>query len=117
MKQEQLKIYEIHGFLFEADQDGKRGKTVKDIAFFNIGEDSMIDHQRMWYEEARKLGYESGELDEAKTIRSNYDGELTEEQVIAIINDRTLMDTPLNELFSSKISAYLQELEGESLHE
>ena len=110
MKQQE--VYEIHGILFKAGKDGERGKTVEDTAFFHVGTDSMIDHQRTWYEEALKLGYVSGELDEATTIRKNYDGEITEEEMMAIINDKELMDTPLDELFSSKIDEYLEELNG-----
>lgn len=113
----QQKIYEIHGILYEAGENGERGETVEDTAFFYVGTDSMIDHQRMWSEESQKLGYMSGELDEAKTIRANYDGEITEEEMIAIINDRELMDTPIDELFRSKIDEYLKELRKDNTDE
>lgn len=105
----QQKMYEIKGFYF-----GEGKKVFNDSQFFTVGSDSMIDHQKMWYEEALKLGYESGELNEAGILRANYDGKLTEEQVISIINDGELMNTPFDELFPTKIKEYvLAELHAE----
>lgn len=92
--------YAIEGYYF---QEG--GKTTPDTHFHYSDRDSIIDHQRMWYEVAIKNGYRSGELDSIATIRANYKGELTNEQLLAIVNDGTLMDAPFGELFPEKINA------------
>ncbi|WP_078598594.1 hypothetical protein [Evansella clarkii] len=97
--------YEIEGIYFKED-----GQVVSDTSFLYSDSDSMIDHQKTWYEEARKNGYPSGELDEAAIIRKNYNGEITDEQMIAIVNDGELMDTPFGELFPKKLNAYLVKL-------
>jgi len=94
--------YAIKGFYFGDDKE-----TITDTHYHYNGADSLIDHQRAWYNEAINSGYVGGELDEAETIKANYDGELTEELLIAITNDGTLMDTPLHQLFPHAISQYV----------
>jgi hypothetical protein len=97
--------YEIQGYYFE------EGQTVTpDTHFHHSDCDSMIDHQRAWYEEAKKNGHKSGEIDEIQTILSNYKRPLTDEQLLAIVNDGALMDTPFGELFPTKIDAFIKEL-------
>lgn len=97
--------YAIHGFYFQPD-----GQMTLDTHFHYSDGDSMIDHQKSWYNEALKLGYNSGDLDEASIIKTNYRGALTDEQVLAIVNDSKLMSTPFGELFSRKIAKYVVEL-------
>lgn len=97
--------YEIKGYYF-----GENHHVTPDTHFHYSDSDSMIDHQKTWYEEAVKSGYESGELDEAEIIKANYKGVLSDEQVIAIVNDRTLMNEPFRELFPVKINGFLIEL-------
>lgn len=82
-------------------------EIVEDTSFFYIGADSMIDHQKMWQEEAIKLNYRGGELNVTRTILANYHSPLTHKQLDNIIHNSDLMDTPFNELFSSAIDAYL----------
>jgi hypothetical protein len=97
--------YEIQGRYF-----GEGGTVTPDTHFHHSDCDSMIDHQKAWYEEAKKNGHKSGEIDEIQTILSNYKRPLTNEQLLAIINDGTLMDTPFKELFPSKIDGFIKEL-------
>lgn len=96
--------YKIKGFYI-----GENGVIIPDTHFHYSGVDSMIDHQRIWYAEAEKNGYQSGELDEAAIMQENYKGQLTltQEQLLAIINDGELMNTPFDELFPTKIDAYI----------
>lgn len=94
--------YEIRGYYF-----GENHQVTPDTHFHYSDSDSMIDHQRAWYEDAMKNGHQSGELDEVQIIQTNYKGPLTDEQIIAIVNDRTLMDTPFRDLFPAKINAFL----------
>lgn len=103
------KTYEIKGFYYGEDRN-----VFGDTHFHTVGCDSMIDHQKTWYNEAKKLGYESGELDEAGIIRTNYNGDLTEGQILAIVNDGDLMDTPFDTLFPRKLKEYVRsDLEAE----
>lgn len=96
------KTYEIKGYYFNED-----GTTTEDTLFYHTGVYSMIDFQRTWAEEG-------GELDEVATIKANYGGELTEEQLITITNDGDLMDAPFSELFPQKIkNVVISELESE----
>lgn len=97
--------YEIQGYYFK---DG--GVVIPDSHFHHSDSDSMIDHQKAWYEEAKKAGYASGELDEIVTITSNYKGELNKGQLLAIVNDGELMDTPFGELFPKKIKTFVMNL-------
>lgn len=94
--------YEIKGFYF-----GEGHQITPDTHFHYSDSDSMIDHQKTWHDEAMKNGHQSGELDEAEIIKANYKGALTDEQLIAIVNDRTLMDAPFRELFPAKINEFL----------
>lgn len=96
--------YEIKGYYFP---EGEEKKVLSDTHFHYAGSDSMIDHQKMWYDESLKLGHESGEIDEAEIIKANYDKPLTEEQLMAIVNNGELMDTPFSELFPTKITENL----------
>ncbi|MCR6108617.1 hypothetical protein HXA34_20210 [Salipaludibacillus agaradhaerens] len=97
--------YEIKGYYFK-----ENGQTISDTHFHYSDTDSMIDHQTMWYKEAEKVGYHSGELNEAAIIEANYKGNITNEQMIAIINNGSLMEAPFGELFPGKINAYLTQL-------
>lgn len=90
--------YEMEGYYF---QEG--GKTTFDNHFHYSDRDSMTEHQCMWYEEVIKLTYRSA----IATIRANYKGELADEQLLAIVHDGTLMDTPFGELFPKKINTYV----------
>lgn len=97
--------YTIQGLNF-----GENGSVTHDTAFHYAEGDSMIDHQKAWYEEAVKNGYASGELDVTAIIQSNYKRTLTEGQLLAIVNDGELMSAPFGELFPKKIDAYLIQL-------
>lgn len=96
--------YEIKGYIFDEHKTRKN-----ETLFWTDGALSMIDHQKRWYENARKMGYKTGELDEEETIKANYRGHLTDEQLTAIINDGDLMRTPFDLLFPQKIKAYLNQ--------
>lgn len=97
--------YQIKGYYFGGD-----GTVTSDTHFHHSECDSMIDHQRIWYEDAKKNGHSAGEIDEIQTIQSNYKGPLTDEQLLAIVNDGALMDTAFKELFPSKINTFIKEL-------
>ena len=97
--------YTIKGFYYRGTDE-----THTDTHFHHAGTDSIKDLQRIWYDESLKAGYDSGELDEAEIIRTNFWGKVTEEQLIAIINDGDLMDTPLDKLFDEALPEYLAKL-------
>lgn len=97
--------YEIQGYYFK---DG--GTVIPDTHFHHSDSDSMIDHQKAWYEDAKKNGYTSGELDEIVTIKANHKGVLTKGQLLAIVNDGELMDTPFGDLFPKKLNTYVMNL-------
>lgn len=96
------KTYHIKGYYFNED-----GTSTEDTFFYHTGEYSIIDFQRIW-------GDEGGELDEVGTIKANYPGELTEDQLITITNDSDYMDAPFSKLFPKKINnLVMSELESE----
>jgi hypothetical protein len=94
--------YEIQGYYF-----GENHQITTDTHFHYSDSDSMIDHQKAWYEDALKNGHQSGELDEAHIIKANYKGDFTNEQIMAIVNDPTLMNAPFRKLFPAKINGFL----------
>ncbi|MGX1195781.1 hypothetical protein [Metabacillus sp. SLBN-84] len=96
--------YQIQGYYF-----GEGRSVIQDTNYHYEGAGSMIDHQKIWYEEALKAGHQSGELDEAEIIQANYKSTITDEQLMAVLNDGTLMSTPFNELFPAKLDAFLLE--------
>lgn len=59
---------------------------------------SMLEWQRKWYNQAIERGYASGELDEEGILRENVSRNLSDTELIEIINDGDLMRLPLSEL-------------------